>query len=63
MSAEALPVVTAVLGTLIRVHHDLLLWLALPDSIHEGIQNDLTSERRFHRPSDDFTGVKIDNDR
>lgn len=58
--AETLPVVTAILATLIRVHDDLAFWFTPPYGHHQCIQRELAGEGRFHRPTHHVTSEKID---
>lgn len=46
--AEALPVIAAVLTTLIRMHYHRLCWIALPDSGKQSIQSLLRGQGGLH---------------
>lgn len=58
-SIEALPVVTTVLTALIGMHDDACLRFAPPERHKQGIQSQLTGQRRFHRPANHLACVQI----
>lgn len=58
-STEALPLVTTVLTALIGMHEDACLRFAPPERHKQGIQSQLTGQRRLHRPANHLACVQI----
>lgn len=63
LATEALPVVAAILGTLVGMDQHTSLGPALPDRHQQGIKHDLPGQRWLHRPPDYPTGMEIHHHR
>lgn len=61
--AEALPVITAVLTTLIAVYDDLAIRFLAPHGHHQRVERQLARESGLHRPADHVMGEEINNHR